>query len=138
MLKLVRGAPFIIQLKYAFKTRYTYNYVMDYMASGNLFDFFQSGCLTLTETTHCCAELVTAIQYLHEQRIVFRDLKLENILISGDNHILITDFGLARKIQDGERLTDEAGTVAYFAPGLHLFSFALERYTTAGLLRSFS
>lgn len=117
MLKLVQGAPFIIQLKYACKTLHHYNMIMDYMAAGNLFDLLQFGRLTLAETTICCAEIVLAIEYLHQHRIVYRDLKLENILISGDNHILITDFGLARRITENGRLTDEAGTVAYFAPG---------------------
>lgn len=111
------GAPFIIQLKYAIKTRSDYNFVMNYMVAGNLFDYLQSGRLTLTETTICCAEIVLAIEYLHEHFIVYRDLKLENILISSDNHIVIADFGLARKLQDGDRLNDEAGTMAYFAPG---------------------
>lgn len=113
----MHGASFIIQLKYACKTQHYYHLIMDYMTAGNLFDYLQTGRLTLEETTICCAEIVLAIQYLHEQRIVYRDLKLENILISEDYHILIADFGLARKIQNDERLHDEAGTVAYFAPG---------------------
>ncbi|XP_055313517.1 ribosomal protein S6 kinase alpha-4-like isoform X1 [Sitodiplosis mosellana] len=116
VLKLVWGIPFFVQLKYALKTRHHYHMVMDYMPAGNLFNFLQSGTLTLAETTICCAEIVLAIEYLHEQRFVYRDLKLENILISRNNHIVIADFGLTRKIQDDERLTDEAGTVAYFAP----------------------
>lgn len=92
--------------------------IMDYMPGGNLFNFLQSiGKLTLSETTVCCAEIVHAIEYLHEHRTVYRDLKLENVLIASDKHIVLADFGLARYIQKDERLTDEAGTVAYFAPG---------------------
>lgn len=89
---------------------------MDYMVNGNLFSYIYSGCLTQDQTRICCAEIVLAIQYLHEKRIVYRDLKLENILIN-DGHILLTDFGLAQMISGNERLYDEAGTVAYFAPG---------------------
>lgn len=110
--------PFFVQLKYSVKDRNNYHMIMDYMAGGNLFDFLQSnGKFTLAETTVCCAEIVLAIEYLHEHQIVYRDLKLENVLIASDKHIVLADFGLARKIQNGERLTDEAGTVAYFAPG---------------------
>lgn len=90
---------------------------MDYMPAGNLFEFLNGGQLTLVEAKVCGAEIVCAIAYLHEHRVVYRDLKLENILISNDGHLLLTDFGLARKIRSNENLNDQAGTLSYFAPG---------------------
>ncbi|XP_031630278.1 ribosomal protein S6 kinase alpha-4-like [Contarinia nasturtii] len=115
-LKLVHDVPFFIQLKYASKTRHAYHFVMDYILDGNLFNHLQAGVLTLKEMKVCCAEIILAIEYLHRYRIVYRDLKLENVLIAGDGHILLTDFGLAQKINKNERLQGEAGTLAYFAP----------------------
>lgn len=90
---------------------------MEYIPAGNLYEFLNGGQLTLSEAKVCGAEIVCAIAYLHEQRVVYRDLKLENILISSDGHLLLTDFGLARKIGKNKKMNDQAGTFSYFAPG---------------------
>lgn len=74
--------------------------------------------MTMAETIICSMELIEAIGYLHEHQIIYRDLKLENILIGDDGHIMLTDFGLARQLKDGGRLYDSAGTYVYMAPGL--------------------
>ncbi len=44
------------------------------------------------------AEIILAIEYLHEKKIVYRDLKPENLLLSQDGHIKLADFGLAKKL----------------------------------------
>lgn len=45
-------------------------------------------------------EIVLALEYLHAKQIAYRDLKPENLLIAGDGHLKITDFGFAKKIKD--------------------------------------
>lgn len=59
-------------------------------------------------------ELVLALEYLHSKKIAYRDLKPENLLIAGDGHLKITDFGFAKKIQD--RTFTLCGTPEYLAP----------------------
>lgn len=117
MFKLVQQAPFFVQLKYSCKTRHEYHFVMDFALAGNLFKYMETELLSLAEAKMCCAEIVLALEYLHKHNVAYRDLKLENILISADGHILLTDFGLARKIRNNSKLFDKAGTLAYFAPG---------------------
>lgn len=90
---------------------------MEYIPTGNLYDFLNGDTLTLPEVKVCSAEIVCAIAYLHKHSVVYRDLKLENILISNDGHLLLTDFGLARKIKNNKKPNDQAGTFNYFAPG---------------------
>jgi serine/threonine protein kinase len=60
------------------------------------------------------AEIILALQYLHDKHVAYRDLKPENLLIGSDGHLRITDFGFAKKIVD--RSYTLCGTPEYLAP----------------------
>ncbi len=73
------------------------------------------------------SEIVTAVadalDFAHEHRLLHRDVKPENILVAASDgrrrRILLTDFGIARRIDDVSNLTDDnvaVGTVSYMAP----------------------
>ena len=55
--------------------------------------------LTFTGNFYSC-EIVCALDYLHTQNVVYRDLKPENLLLDRDGHLKITDFGFAKKLTD--------------------------------------
>ena len=55
-----------------------------------------------------------ALEYLHKQKIAYRDLKPENLLVAADGHLKITDFGFAKRIDD--RTFTLCGTPEYLAP----------------------
>lgn len=65
-----------------------------------------------------CAEIVSAISYLHSRGIVHRDLKPENVLLDEDGHVKLTDFGLAKGNMGDEasRTNSFIGTMEYMAP----------------------
>lgn len=50
------------------------------------------------EAIKIISELILAIEFLHEEKILYRDLKPDNILIDKDGHIYLTDFGLAKQL----------------------------------------
>uniref|UniRef100_A0A5K3FAE6 non-specific serine/threonine protein kinase n=1 Tax=Mesocestoides corti TaxID=53468 RepID=A0A5K3FAE6_MESCO len=114
--------PFMTQLKYSFTTRDHIFFVMEYCNGGELF-FHLSRERVFSEqrTQFYAAEITCALGYLHSQNIVYRDLKLENLLLDKDGHIKITDFGLCKEdIGFGSTTKTFCGTPEYLAPELLL------------------
>ncbi|KAJ8368939.1 hypothetical protein SKAU_G00089670 [Synaphobranchus kaupii] len=110
--------PFLTTLKYAFQTHDRLCFVMEYANGGELF-FHLSRDRVFTEdrARFYGAEIVSALEYLHSRDVVYRDLKLENLLLDKDGHIKITDFGLCKEgITDGATMKTFCGTPEYLAP----------------------
>lgn len=110
--------PFIVQLHYAFQTPDKLYMVMDYMSGGELFFHLRRNVrFTEDRTRFYAAEILLALEYLHARNIIYRDLKPENVLIDGDGHLRISDFGLSKKgvTTDGKAYT-VCGTPEYLAP----------------------
>jgi len=62
------------------------------------------------------AEILLALEYLHELGVVYRDLKPENILMDDEGHVCLTDFGMAKKLAKDEKTKSFVGTPEYLAP----------------------
>lgn len=111
--------PFIVSLKYAYRTPTTLNLVMDFCSGGELyFHLSRVGRFSEARAKFYTAELVLALEHLHSFDIVYRDLKPENVLIASDGHIMLADFGLSKEgIRDCTNGTDTfCGTPEYLAP----------------------
>ena len=89
--------------------------LMEYIIGGELFSHLRkAGRFTNDVTRFFAAEIVLALEYLHSQDVVYRDLKPENLLLDQQGHIKITDFGFAKRIED--RTWTLCGTPEYLAP----------------------
>ena len=67
----------------------------DYVNGGELFThLYQREKFTENEVRIYIGEIVLALEELHKNGIIYRDIKLENILLDGDGHIVLTDFGM--------------------------------------------
>ncbi|KAF2747381.1 kinase-like protein [Sporormia fimetaria CBS 119925] len=119
---LVRTAmtesPFIVGLKFSFQTPTDLYLVTDYMSGGELFWHLQrEGRFHEARAKFYIAELILALQHLHEHNIVYRDLKPENILLDANGHIALCDFGLSKaNLTDDSTTNTFCGTTEYLAP----------------------
>jgi len=110
--------PFLISLKYSFTTEDRLCFVMEYVNGGELFFHLSKERHFPEERTKFYgAEIISAIDYLHKRGIIYRDLKLENLLLDKDGHIKIADFGLCKEdIEWGKFTKTFCGTPEYLAP----------------------
>ncbi|KNC52440.1 AGC/SGK protein kinase [Thecamonas trahens ATCC 50062] len=115
---VIMDHPFVIKLHYAFHTADKLMLVLDYCNGGELFYTLETyGPFTEVQTRLYTAELSLALGYLHSQSIIFRDLKPENILLDSGGHIVLTDFGLVKKLENPDAKTSTfCGTAEYTAP----------------------
>jgi serine/threonine protein kinase len=61
-------------------------------------------------------QIIEGLRYIHKKKIVHRDIKLDNILIDLTNTVKICDFGVSRKLSNGDIMYEHCGTPAYIAP----------------------
>ncbi|CAD6186933.1 unnamed protein product [Caenorhabditis auriculariae] len=110
--------PFLTQLTYSFQTKYHLCFVMDFANGGELFTHLQKcGTFSESRTRFYASEIVLALGYLHSLNIVYRDMKLENLLLDREGHIKIADFGLCKEeIRFGDKTSTFCGTPEYLAP----------------------
>lgn len=119
---LVRTAmaesPFIVGLKFSFQTPSDLYLVTDYMSGGELFWHLQKeGRFQEHRAKFYIAELILALQHLHDHDIVYRDLKPENILLDANGHIALCDFGLSKaNLAENATTNTFCGTTEYLAP----------------------
>ncbi|CAH0753521.1 unnamed protein product [Bemisia tabaci] len=107
--------PFIVNLKWYYHDSCHLFMLFEYVCGGELFSYLRNaGRFSTSASNFYTTEIVIALEYLHSQSIVYRDLKPENLLIDKDGHLKITDFGFAKKLND--RTWTLCGTPEYLAP----------------------
>eukprot|EP00668_Euglena_longa_P047370 GGOE01063223.1.p2 GENE.GGOE01063223.1~~GGOE01063223.1.p2 ORF type:complete len:223 (-),score=32.32 GGOE01063223.1:1037-1705(-) len=95
--------PFIVKLEYTFQSEHKLFFVMEYLEGGDLDSLLNSvENKRFDEPTarFYAAEVWMALQYLHDNNIIYRDLKPENILLGSNSHACLSDFGLSKDFVD--------------------------------------
>jgi len=113
------NSPFLVNLRYSFQTAEKLYFVLDYINGGELFYHLQREKKFNEERVRFyAAEILLALECLHDHSIIYRDLKPENILLSNTGHIVLTDFGLCKEgiKQETDTTGTFCGTPEYLAP----------------------
>ena len=111
----VSGCDFLSSMSYAYHNNYSLNIVMDYASGGDL-GFHADRLFLEEEARFYIAELVIALESLHNRGITHGDVKLNNILLDSDGHIALADFDLCRTALSKTLEVRRVGTVTYMAP----------------------
>ncbi|KAK0167566.1 hypothetical protein PV327_004946 [Microctonus hyperodae] len=107
----------IIRLYQVMETEKMIYLVTEYAPGGEIFDHLvRNGRMTESEARRIFRQIVQAVHYLHQQRVVHRDLKAENLLLDADNNIKLADFGFSNEFTPGMPLSTWCGSPPYAAP----------------------
>jgi serum/glucocorticoid-regulated kinase 2 len=109
--------PFLCGLVFCFQTLQRVYFIMPFLSGGEIFQQLRKSKTFTEETVRFYgAQIAIAIDYLHKKGIAYRDLKPENVLIDDTGYLRLTDFGMAKKLNEGEKAMSFCGTPEYLAP----------------------
>jgi len=109
--------PFLVQPVSFFSDSVYFYFVMEYVGGGDLMFHIQKRKFTLEEARFYAAQVLLSLEYLHKHQIVYRDLKLDNIMMMADGYIKLTDYGLCKAGIDWKKqMSTFCGTPEFIAP----------------------
>ncbi|KAL3857108.1 hypothetical protein ACJMK2_011803 [Sinanodonta woodiana] len=109
--------PFIVKCQEYWQSRKHVYIVLEYVPHGDMFTLWTfHGYFPESLVKLYVAEMAIVLDYLHKSGVIYRDIKMENILFDANGHIKLTDFGLAKWLGRGEKTRTICGTLLYMAP----------------------
>jgi len=114
-------SPFVVELKYAFLDNLDLVFVMPFLRGGDLGYYLQrGGAMSEREARFYAAEMLLGIEAIHKLNYVYRDLKLENVLLDAEGHIRITDLGHAIELSERDKENKNVLFAERYPPPHHM------------------
>jgi len=115
------GNPFIVKLIEAEETATHFNLILEYINGGELMTFInEKKGLTEDHTQKIFKQILSAIECCHRNKIVHRDIKLQNIMLDSEQNVKVIDFGISNFVEKGTFRKTFCGTPLYAAPEIIL------------------
>eukprot|EP01061_Rhynchopus_euleeides_P021568 TRINITY_DN3515_c1_g1_i1.p1 TRINITY_DN3515_c1_g1~~TRINITY_DN3515_c1_g1_i1.p1 ORF type:complete len:457 (+),score=147.20 TRINITY_DN3515_c1_g1_i1:159-1373(+) len=114
---------FLVKMHYCFQSKTKLFFVLDYMPGGDLYYYtgeWEGGHFDEATAKYYSASIYMGLQHLHNHKVVYRDLKPENVLLDADGNPKLADFGLSKELSNVDTIEERAnsfvGTAFYIAP----------------------
>ncbi|KAI8355118.1 kinase-like domain-containing protein [Choanephora cucurbitarum] len=142
ILVCLRNQAFIANMHSVFQTTLDLCFVLDYYPGGDIATLLSTvTTFSLEQALFYSAEIIQGLDILHQHKIIYRDLKPENVLIGQNGHIVLADFGLSKLFTENDLslpLTQTfCGTAEYLAPEVLLgecYTYAVDFWSLGTLL----
>jgi len=131
--------PFLVGLHSCFQTESRLFFVIECVNGGDMmFHMQRHRRLPEEHARFYSAEISLALNFLHERGIIYRDLKLDNVLLDQDGHVKLTDYGMCKEgLRPGDTTSTFCGTPNYIAPEIlrgHDYGFSVDWWALGVLL----
>jgi len=130
--------PFLIKMYYSFQDLENLFFILDYKECSDLRYYYSKEFKFNEEQSKFFIScLILSLEYIHTNKIIHRDLKPENLILDNNGYLYLTDFGIAKKIDNNKDIDkDEKGTLGYMSPEIlfrQKYSFTAD-YFSLGII----